>query len=1121
MSSEFPVFFDPTGRRGPKVLAANWAIASVLLGLFVFVAIAILVEPALPPLKLARGQQLTSNGQIVPASDVTEPRLEPEHQRLATDLSPDDVIRYGYLVNWDDNSFASLRRNAKSLDVAIVEWLHLSVGENILKRDDASNETRLKSWVSAEAPSLKLMPLVNNYDPSSDRWLSEETSKMLSSQPARSEFAERLVEYLKDGNYPGLVVDFEELSDTDRDPLVTFIAELGEVFSQLGLKLLVAIRPGDEGYDTRRLAQLADGVILMLYDEHEELGTPGPLAGQGWFEKFLDEQVRDIDRGKLIVSFGSYGYDWEQSGATREVSFQEALELLDESGAELTFDPKTLNPGFAYLGEDGSTVHELWYLDAVTAFNQIASALPYRPAGLALWRLGTEDPAVWSIFGRGRFPDEETLEEVAKLHPGYDILYQGKGEALTVVGGLEEGRRKLRLDREHHLLTNQEIEKFPKGTTIKRWGGGSEKVIALTFDDGPDPKYTPQILDILAEKDVKATFFVVGAAATSNPSILERIYEDGHDIGNHTFSHVNSADVSSEQLMIELNATQRLLEATVGARTRLFRPPYAQDIEPRSINGAGALSLAADLGYITIGMNIDPKDWMRGLPRQIVASVVEGAVNGDGKVVLLHDAGGIRKATVDALPAIIDELRARGFRFVTTHELLRVARADTMPLVEPDEDLVTAVNGLGFSFYSNLGWLFTLLFQLGILLGTTRLILVTIGGLAHSRRKRQDLVGRSESRSIAVLMPAFNEESVICKSIRTLLASSLKNFEIIVIDDGSSDNTADVVRKTFAKTSRVRAFKKPNGGKASALNYGLSKTSAEIVVALDADTVFERDAIKWLMGHFDDPKVGAVAGATVVGNTDNLITRFQALEYVTSQNLDRRTLELVNSITVVPGAIGAWRRDAVLAAGGFSTDTLAEDADLTIQLERMGWKVVYEPNAVARTEAPDTIKAFMKQRFRWMFGTLQAAWKHRSALLRRTNGTGIGLFGLPNIFIFQILFTLISPIIDLMLIWNILAGVRAYHMNPLDGVPPALVSVAIYWGLFQLLDLITSAVAIYIDPRAPVWRLLPLLLIQRFFYRQLLYIVAIKTAHAALKGQLVGWGKLKRSNSVPEALAPT
>jgi peptidoglycan-N-acetylglucosamine deacetylase len=370
---------------------------------------------------------------------------------------------------------------------------------------------------------------------------------------------------------------------------------------------------------------------------------------------------------------------------------------------------------------------------------------------------------------------------------------------------------------------------------------------------------------------------------------------------------------------------------------------------------------------------------------------------------------------------------------------------------------------------------------------------------------------------MAVIIPAFNEEKVICNSVRAMLASDMKDFQVLIVDDGSTDGTADVVRRTFRDEPRVRVIRKNNGGKWSALNLALESTDADIVVTLDADTIFAPDALDQLVRHFSDETVAGVAGHAVVGNRINLITRLQALEYVTNQNLDRRALEVVNGITVVPGAIGAWRREALLAIGGFTSDTLAEDADATVRLELAGWKVLYEPRAIARTEAPESVATFMKQRLRWMFGTLQVGYKNRSVMWRM-RPVGLGLFGLPNIVIFQFLFTLVAPIIDLMLAWSILTSLNNFSMRPDEGIPPTLLAVGTYWACFQLVEIATAAFAISLDGQKKTWRLLPLLFVQRFIYRQLLYIVAIRVMLAALKGSMLGWGKLKRTGRV--ALEP-
>jgi cellulose synthase/poly-beta-1,6-N-acetylglucosamine synthase-like glycosyltransferase len=323
--------------------------------------------------------------------------------------------------------------------------------------------------------------------------------------------------------------------------------------------------------------------------------------------------------------------------------------------------------------------------------------------------------------------------------------------------------------------------------------------------------------------------------------------------------------------------------------------------------------------------------------------------------------------------------------------------------------------------------------------------------------------------------------------------------------------------ETYRDHPRVKFFKKPNGGKPEALNFGISQTNAEIIVALDADTLFTKETIARLVRHFSDPEVGAVAGNAKVGNRVNLLTRWQALEYITSQNLDRRAFSALNCITVVPGAVGAWRRELILKAGGFTGETLAEDADLTLAIRRLGKKIVNEEDAVALTEAPDTLKGFVRQRYRWMFGTLQAAWKHRGALFRPRYGA-LGFVALPNIFIFQVLFPLISPVMDLLtigaLFWILtseggLARAIADPTSPLQGI-------LFYYALFVVADYAAAILAFALEPKED-WTLLFWLYWQRFCYRQLMYYVAIKSTFAMLRGIEVGWGKQERKGTVKAA----
>jgi cellulose synthase/poly-beta-1,6-N-acetylglucosamine synthase-like glycosyltransferase len=382
----------------------------------------------------------------------------------------------------------------------------------------------------------------------------------------------------------------------------------------------------------------------------------------------------------------------------------------------------------------------------------------------------------------------------------------------------------------------------------------------------------------------------------------------------------------------------------------------------------------------------------------------------------------------------------------------------------------------------------------------------------RARKRERTHAGESYQPMLSVIIPAYNEEAVIVKTIKSLLKSDYSNFEIVVVDDGSPDRTSEVVKENFADEPKVLLLTKSNGGKAEALNYGLRHANGEIIVALDADTVFPPHAIAALAHRFYDPQIGAIAGNAKVGNRINIITRWQALEYVTSQNLDRRAFASLNCITVVPGAVGAWRHSLLEQVGGFASDTLAEDQDLTIKVRKLGYKIGYEEDAVAWTEAPDTVRTLSKQRFRWSFGTLQCMWKHRDALFRPKYGA-LGFVAMPNVWIFQVLFPLVSPVMDLMLIWSAFQALLIKLSGQSEYTANNLKQVLFYYALFLAVDWLAAAFAFILEKKDK-YRLLWWLLLQRFVYRQVMYYVMVKSVAVAIRGAVVGWGKLERKATV-------
>jgi cellulose synthase/poly-beta-1,6-N-acetylglucosamine synthase-like glycosyltransferase len=488
----------------------------------------------------------------------------------------------------------------------------------------------------------------------------------------------------------------------------------------------------------------------------------------------------------------------------------------------------------------------------------------------------------------------------------------------------------------------------------------------------------------------------------------------------------------------------------------------------------------------------------------------------------MHDGGGNRAETVKALPAIIDGVRARGYEIAPVYELIGKTRADVMAPLPPGELWAARLDRFGFWVFDASIVFITWIFLVGDLLMTGRLIF--IGAAAVYDRAREKFLGRpaevaSYKPKVAVLIPAYNEEKVIERTIRAALNSNYPNLRVIVIDDGSKDRTLEVARRAFAAEAaagKVLILTKENAGKAEALNFGIEHIGdAELFVGIDADTIIAQDAIARLVPHFINPKVGAMAGNAKVGNRVNLWTRWQALEYITSQNFERRALDVLGAVSVVPGAIGAWRVSAVREAGGYHLDTVAEDADLTMALLRRGYRVEYEDMALAYTEAPTNANALMRQRFRWSFGILQAVYKHRGVFARKG---ALGWVALPNIVIFQILLPLVSPLIDIMFVVGTIWYYIQKHFHPDSTDPADFHKLVLFFFAFLVIDFIASAIAFALERRRPdekedVW-LLSQVWLQRFAYRQLFSIVLFKTLKRALEGRKFAWDKLERTAAV-------
>lgn len=1104
------IFHDPSGRRarraGQSLGLLVSLVALIVAGFFATLAFA----PRIPGVSLKDPrilQALHVEGSRHLKGRPAWTRVpKPRHAGAG---GPSRPLSVGFYVTWDEDSRTSLARNVGSLDVVVPQWIALSgsAGDVAVTADPQAEA------ILAKAPHpVSVLPLVHNaHDDLSDGPLAD---RMLADPAARARLIGHLVDLAKRRNYAGYVFDFENLSEKSLAVYPAFLRNVEAALKPMGREVWVSAPVGDKSWPLPRLQKAADAIVLMAYDQHYGTGDPGPAAGQDWFEDQLTHSMKGLDPARTVVALGAYGYDWSEGTkkAADAVGFYDATQIAHDSEAKVQLDDDSLNPTFDYQ-DDAGVDHSVWFLDAATLFNQIKAADAYRPMGYALWRMGAEDPSVWRFMGKPYGSNQPTGLETIVAGQGVD--FDGTGEVLHVSATPTVGQRTLETDPDTGLISGETYDVMPTSYVIERYGA-HPGLVALTFDDGPDPRWTPKILDILKAKNAQATFFVIGRNMQADPDSVKREVAEGQVVGGHTWTHPNIGEVPTAQTDIELNTTQRLFEVLTGRSMRLFRPPYFGDAEPSTPNEVEPLLTAQKLGYLIVGLRIDPDDWKKPDPDHIIATTLARLADKGpraGQIVLLHDGGGDRSRTVAALPGLIDALRARGYKLVTVDQLAGMSRAEAMPATTRDSgDLL--LDRIGFGFFRTMDRVFYGLFITAIVLGVLRLLFLAGLALVHNARigrRTPPLLAPEAEPLVSVLIPCFNEEAVIAGSVERILTSKWSRLEVLVLDDGSTDGTAEAVRRQHGDDPRVRLFTYANGGKAAALNKGLKVAKGEIVVALDADTLFAPETIARLVRWFGDERVGAVAGNAIVGNRVNLVTRWQALEYITAQNLERRALAALGAVTVVPGAVGAWRREALEALGGYPEDTLAEDQDLTLAVQRAGWRVEFDPQARAYTEAPDTVAGLLKQRFRWSFGTLQCLWKHRAGLFNRKHPV-LGFVALPQIWLFQIVLTAVAPLVDLAIVYALVTSIYSWSFHPVEWSPDNVLRPIFYWAAFIFLDLSAGALGMALEKRAP-WKDLLWLPAQRFGYRQLMYYVVVKSIVTAINGPRVGWGKLERKNS--------
>ncbi len=844
------------------------------------------------------------------------------------------------------------------------------------------------------------------------------------------------------------------------------------------------------------LIQAVDLVVLKAFAEPDR--PTMPLASSDWVAENIARVTGLVPADKLVIAPGGFGYAWQSSrAAPRRLTYAETMSLMatTESSAVLNEELGTFRMRFV---DDARRLNDVWLLDAATFYNQLSRLDPRQ--AVAIWPLGYEDPAVWSLLD-----PEMTVEAAEELlnrpvHLDHILQMDGRGPFLIDFEPAITGQRIVTRTGPERRTLAAAYEIPPRPNMAILGGAQAEESLYLTFEGLPRKAESQALLRTLSEAGIAATFFVDGTTILANPGLVEELRRAGHDIGilQPAPRRFDPAEISA---LVD-NGTLHLLARETGTQTIFYRNQLdSRQGLPRHEQIETAARLL-DRGQLVVFSGITAP-YGRFEPAGFITRIRDEAALGSSGVITFELGPWNAANVVELLPSILVGLRSEGFGFRALHEGAGLAPEQAMPLVSeasPWRD--------GIVFGSLRFWLFgltALFLGLVVFAGIRSLIYL---GLAIWRGSRKGF-DPEFTPPVTVIVPAFNEELVIERCIGSLLESDYPNLRIVIVDDGSTDQTYTRALTAFGSDDRVILLHQQNQGKWRAANHGLSVITTPYFIIADADSLFFPDTIGLLMQPFKEEKVGAVAGLVEVGNRENFITACQTLEYLVSQHIMRRAYEVFEGILVVPGAVGAWRTEAVMAADGFSGETITEDADLTVAVHRAGYRVRFQEQARAVTEAPATVRAFMRQRLRWTFGMFEVSWKHRGAIAeRRTVGISI-----VDAIWFGLVSSLLSPLVDLLLI--ILLVKSAMILASGEGMSWSGLPVIVFVSYFILtgLDMLNTVVALRYERRFD-WKLLALVPVLRFGYRQLLYVSTINAIWHALIGQMAGWNKLDRTGGV-------
>jgi cellulose synthase/poly-beta-1,6-N-acetylglucosamine synthase-like glycosyltransferase/peptidoglycan/xylan/chitin deacetylase (PgdA/CDA1 family) len=679
---------------------------------------------------------------------------------------------------------------------------------------------------------------------------------------------------------------------------------------------------------------------------------------------------------------------------------------------------------------------------------------------------------------------------------------RGDGQMYSLVN--EGNQAKVEYKMNNNFISETKVVKQPKIASVQRFGF-EDKKINLSFDDGPNPEWTPKILDILKERNIKATFFVNGVHVRNHPDIAKRIIDEGHEIGNHTYLHSKSWKSNPDNFRNEILQTQYAVKDITGYEPRYFRTPYNESNGYVTNDDLVNLRIIEELGLQPSEFDVDTEDWTTPGIDEIIRNLENDLNSGVYSQILMHDGGVNKQQTIESLPKIIDIVESRGVEFVTLDSL----QYEHKTSINKQSDwwrFKSLVNLINQKYIGKIIKNYTRFFTIIMFLKLAFTLLLFGLALLKKRRYTNDQPG------VSILIPAYNEELTILATVESVLQSDYPLFEIIVINDGSKDNTLKILTKKYKNNPLVKILDKQNGGKAAASNSGIKLSKYDYLIGIDADSYLKKDAITKLMRNFYSDEIAGVAGNIHIGNFGSLLTQTQRAEYIFGQSFDKEIAGFMNSIAVIPGAIGAWRKQSIIDVGGYNTSTITEDTDLTLSILKTGKTIVYEREAIVITEVPGTLSQFFKQRKRWMFGTLQCIWKHKNMIGNPKYGY-LGLVILPEIAFTFLTLLMLFVYLYLFGVFMLEFFVNLFSNNlDISKAFDADIKITLFYVLGALLIyFLTNVLAVIFDNNKNKWQILWYLPFQMIVYRNFLWVIQWIALFSALKGGRQGWNHLKRT----------